>query len=168
MKEYKNNALFLRPRFSLELKENQQKLIEKFKKKLEESIYKSCSKVIDEHIVIDIPKEENHFWSPQLHLEVEERGEEVTLKGLFGPKPQVWTLFMFIHFIIATAFISFAIMVYVEISLGKDITFPLVMLVLLPIVWIVLYFLGQLGKETGKVQMERLQRFMLELIEHKE
>lgn len=45
-------------------------------------------------------------------MEPEEK--QAVVKGLFEPKPQVWTLFMFFHFAVALAFIGFSIMAYVQ------------------------------------------------------
>lgn len=87
------------------------------------------------------------------------------VKGLFGPKPQVWTLFMFIHFGVAVAFIGFSIMAYVQYTLKTDYTFALFMVIALPILWVVLYVLGTLGKRTGRKQMEDLEQFMLKTLE---
>ena len=90
MSEQKNSAIHLRPRFKLEYNESQQDLIAKFKDNLKNADCKYSCKIVDEHIVIDVPRDENHFWSPQLTIEIEKGETEKTIvKGLFGPKPQV-------------------------------------------------------------------------------
>lgn len=166
MSTKKNNELFLRPRFSIDFEESQQEILHKFQTALKDSSYVHDSKIVAEHIFIDIPKEENHFWSPQLHLEILTTKKNTSIvKGLFGPKPQVWTLFMFIHFIVAAAFIVFSILFYTKWRLHSSYVFPLVMVVVLPIFWAVLYFLGKEGKSTGNEQMEELYAFMLEVLE---
>ena len=49
------------------------------------------------HVILTIPEDQRHFWSPQLTVAVEtepERGEGVSLlRCLFGPQPAVWTGF---------------------------------------------------------------------------
>lgn len=166
MKEEKNSDIYLRPRFKIIFEENQQKLIQKFKDNITNTACKYAIKVIDGHIVIDIPAEENHFWSPQLNLEIEQIEDQKSLvKGLFGPKPQVWTFFMFIHFAMAFAFIGFFIVAYVKWSLKSDYKTALTMTIILPILWIVMYFLGSLGKKTGHKQMDELHKFMMKMLE---
>ena len=129
---------------------------------------KYCIKIVDDHIVIDVTVEENHFWSPQLNIEVEQNRRNKTLvKGLFGPKPTVWTFFMFFHFVIAVAFIGFSVMAYVQWTLKSDYSFPLIMIITLPILWVIMYFLGELGKKTGHKQMDELQEFMMKTLEKK-
>lgn len=166
MIEEKNSNIHLRPRFKMEFEESQQKLLGKFQSNVKNTSCKYCVKVIDGHIVIDIPAEENHFWSPQLHIEIEEIEENKSVvKGLFGPKPQVWTFFMFIHFAMAFAFIGFSIMAYVKWTLKSDYTSPLTITLILPILWIAMYFLGSLGKKTGHKQMDELHGFMMKTLE---
>lgn len=151
------NQIFLKPRFHIDFEMNVDVLMQKIYTELkEESKYKT--KLVDNHLIIDVPEKENHFWSPQLHLEVEEVSDKVSkIKGLFGPKPQVWTFFMFLHFGVATAFLVFAIMAYSSWSLQKSMFLPITMLVVLPIVWVTLYLVGSLGKATGKTQMNELK-----------
>jgi len=145
---------------------SQQKIITKFKDNLTHKNCKYCSEIVDGHIIIDIPKNENHFWSPQLNIEIVEVSENKSLvKGLFGPKPQVWTLFMFIHFVMAFSFIGFSIMAYVQWNLKTNNMFALWMVFLLPVLWFSMYFLGRIGKKRGRNQMDELFNFMMKTLE---
>jgi len=165
MSEYRNSDIHLRPRFKKEFDDSQLNLIEKFKDNLEDGDCKYCSKIVDGHIIIDVPFEENHFWSPQLNIEIEKTNDKKTIvKGLFGPKPQVWTLFMFFHFAVAVAFIGFSVMAYVQWTLKTDNTFALTTVFMLPIVWVVMYFLGRIGKKRGHKQMGELYEFMMKTL----
>ena len=105
------------------------------------------------------------FWSPQLHIEVEKNEADGTVvRGLFGPKPQIWTMFMFIHFAVAVAFIVFAVMAYSKYLLKEDYTVSLILCLAMPVLWFVLYFLGQLGKKKGYGQMLALDDFMKKVL----
>ena len=70
MEAQKNSDIHLRPRFKMDFLESQQDLISKFEANLKDGECKYCSRIVDGHIVIDVPKEENHFWSPQLNIEI--------------------------------------------------------------------------------------------------
>lgn len=164
MKEITSSEVFLRPRFTIDLDENYETVIEKFKTELKESAFPS--RFSDGHIIIDVPKKEDHFWSPQLNLEIEKHQENKSvLKGLFGPKPQVWTLFMFIHFVVGISFLIFGVMLYVNWSLDEEFILPLMMVIFLPLLWVLLYFLGRIGKSTGHKQMDDLHVLMISIIE---
>ncbi|WP_435414524.1 GTP-binding protein [Polaribacter aestuariivivens] len=163
--EKRNSELFLRPRFSIDLDENSDVVLNRFIEVLKSNKNNFRGTIVNEHIFISIPKKEEHFWSPQLHLEILDRGENVSeLKGLFGPKPQVWTLFMFVHFIIGISFLGFCVFLYTRLSLNESLFFPIIMIIFLPIIWVLLYFLGKIGKDTGKPQMKKLHDFMIENI----
>ncbi|WP_397447885.1 GTP-binding protein [Polaribacter sp. R77954] len=165
--EKRNSEVFLRPRFTIDLNVGKDEVLQHFYNELQKQNPKISGNIVDGHIFISISKKEDHFWSPQLHLEiVEKTSETALLKGLFGPKPQVWTLFMFIHFIIGFGFLAFCVMLYSRISLKASLFFPILMLITLPLIWILLYFLGKIGKSTGKNQMKDLHNFMLKVIEH--
>ena len=167
MREKTNSPIHLRPRFSLDVKQKPEELINKFKKALTEGNKRYPSRFVDGHIIIDVPKKDDHFWSPQLNIEVvasETDKEKSIVKGLFGPKPQVWTLFMFIHFVVGIAFLIFAVMLYVKWSLEEVYVLPLMMVIFLPILWTVLYFLGRIGKSTGHTQMDDLHDLMINIL----
>ncbi|CAM1346112.1 GTP-binding protein [Tenacibaculum crassostreae] len=158
------NQIFLKPRFRLDYQMNSEALLEEIKKHLND-VSKYKMKVVDNHVVVDVPEKESHIWSPQLHLEIEKISETTShIKGLFGPKPQVWTFFMFLHFLVGTAFVIFGIVAYSNWSLKQTSIFPIVMLVVLPIVWITLYLIGSLGKSTGKEQMNELKEYTKKLL----
>ncbi|WP_298545876.1 GTP-binding protein [uncultured Aquimarina sp.] len=151
--------IVLRPRFFLDLDVPSEKALEAFEQKS-----KSCKDFkisrIDHHVFIRIPKKDQHFWSPQLHLEIYDVDDQSKLKGLFGPSPTVWTFFMFAHFIVATAFIGAGIWMYVNMSLGDDYFYAIIAMILFFIIWFVLYFAGRLGREVGKKEMYALYGFM--------
>ena len=165
--EKRNSEVFLRPRFTIELKENKQKVLNCFADELKKETTKFRGNFVDGHLFISVSKKDEHFWSPQLHLEILEKTEKTsTLKGLFGPKPQVWTLFMFIHFIIGFSFLAFCVVLYTKFSLKESLFFPITMMIVLPFIWIILYILGKLGKDTGKNQMKDLHDFMIKTINY--
>lgn len=165
MNEQKSSNIYLRPRFKMEFEESHQNLIAKFKEISKNKTSKFGIVISDGHVIIDIPAEENHFWSPQLNIEIEQFEENKSIvKGLFGPKPQVWTLFMFVHFAMAVAFIGFSMMAYVQWTLKSDYKLALITTLALPILWIVMYFLGRIGKKRGHKQMDELHGFMMKTL----
>ena len=111
------NDFVLRPRFQLELSETKEGVLQSFENSQVEPF---LVKRLDEHVFIKFNKENNHFWSPQLHLEIDEVDEKnCKLYGVFGPNPTLWTFFMFLHFGVATAFIILAIWAYSSAALDK-------------------------------------------------
>ncbi|WP_347922713.1 GTP-binding protein [Pontimicrobium sp. SW4] len=159
-----NNDIVLRPRFKIELKKNNQEVLKVFEeaKKTQKDFIVSR---VDDHVFIKIPKADQHFWSPQLHLEIIEIDNNSSrLFGLFGPNPTVWTMFMFFHFIVAGLFIGFGIWAYTNWTLKTDFAIQLFVAILMIVLWVALYFGGRLGKATGRDQMVLLHNFMNSLL----
>jgi hypothetical protein len=158
------NEIILRPRFKFDIKTNNEKLLNGF-----ETTKNSQSEFIvsriDDHVFIKFPKQAQHFWSPQLHLEINEKDEQnATVYGLFGPNPTVWTLFMFFHFIVACLFIGFGIWAYTNASLEKSYATQLFVSLSMVLIWFVLYMVGRMGKIKGKPEMYKLHGFMKETL----
>ena len=86
--------------------------------------------------------------------------EKAVLSGLFGPNPTVWTMFMFFHFIIAVLFIGFSIWGYTNYKLDKDFFIQGTATIFMVLFWVVLYVAGRMGKTAGKVEMQKLHKFM--------
>lgn len=122
-------------------------------------------KRVDEHIFMKFNAEENHFWSPQLHLEIEEVDERNSrLLGVFGPNPVLWTFFMFLHFGVAILFMVFGIWAYSNASLNKSYHLQLGLLIFSVCVWFALYAFGRVGRHKGKPQMRELYNRMTDIL----
>lgn len=166
IQEKSNNEVFLRPRFTIETDKSEESVLNSLETLLKVNKNQFSCKQRDRHIFIDICEKDSHFWSPQLHIEVLQGQQNGSLvKGLFGPKPQVWTFFMFLHFAVGIAFCVFVTFLYVNHTLDKSVMFPLLMTILLPIIWVFLYFIGRLGRDFGKKQMHKMHDLLLESIE---
>jgi hypothetical protein len=157
-----SNDIVLRPRFQLELSNTKEELLYAFEKSQKEPF---TVKRLDEHIFIKFNKKKNHFWSPQLHLEIDDLDENKgKIYGVFGPNPVLWTFFMFLHFGVATIFIILGIWAYSSAALDKPYGLQLSLMAIMTVLWFTLYFFGRAGKHKGKPQMEELYEFMKEVI----
>jgi len=123
-------------------------------------------KLVDNHIILDITGSDVHYWSPQLNfrVEVDEDDESQTiLAGLIGPRPTVWSMFMFIYFV--TGIIGFFISSY---GVSKWMiggyshliwAFPIAILFMLTA-----YKAGKIGEQLGSDQIEMLKDFIRKCI----
>lgn len=161
------NDVVLRPRFTFEKNKNNEELLSLFVKAKQEQSNFIVSR-IDNHVFIKLPKIKQHFWSPQLHLEIDEIDEKTSrIHGLFGPNPTVWTMFMFFHFIVICLFLGFGAWAYSNWSLENSYAIQLSLMILMIILWFVLYFAGRLGKKAGMDEMHELSNFMTNIIKEK-
>ncbi len=158
------NDIVLRPRFKMELERSNQEVLKTFEDAKSHQKEFIVSRVND-HVFIRFPKHKQHFWSPELHLEINEIDDKkCLLRGLFGPKPTVWTMFMFFHFIVAGIFIAFGIWGYSNWTLKTDYSLQITVAAMMVVAWIGLYFAGRLGRTSGRTQMYELYNFMLKVL----
>ncbi len=158
------NDIVLRPRFKIELQENNETVLKRFED-LKNTQNDFNITRIDNHVFIKYLKKDQHFWSPQLHLEIDEvDANSSILHGLFGPNPTVWTMFMFLHFMVASLFIAFGIWGYTNWSLKTDFIVQVSLMVLMVIIWFVLYFAGRIGRDSSKKEMMQLHQVMENVI----
>jgi hypothetical protein len=113
-----------------------------------------------------MPESKREYWSPHLHLELETiENNETHIRGLFGPEPTLWTLFMFLHFMVAGIFIVFSAIAYSNYMLKMPTTFDLIVMALMVIVWFLLYFIAKQIRFKGNAQMNELEAKFLAILE---
>lgn len=106
--KFPTEKVVLRPRFTLLLTSSAEKVLEEFRQS-NAADAGIVTKIIDHHVILKISKSNQHYWSPQLHLEIENCTSITKLNGLFGPNPTIWTLFMFLKFVFSGLFIGFGV-----------------------------------------------------------
>jgi hypothetical protein len=121
--------------------------------------------VCDDHIWMNIKGPKKQYWSPHLHLELEEKNDFTHIRGLFGPDQTLWTFFMFLHFLVAGVFIIFGMILYSDISLKQSIAMDLVIMGIMVIVWFLLYFIARQIRSNGFGQMDELEELFLKILE---
>lgn len=86
-----------RPRFRKYIKAPEQEVLKAFinKEALQGNV---LTRVATHHVFMKMEESQQHFWSPQLGLAVEplENGGSL-IRGLYGPRPQIWTMFVFLY-----------------------------------------------------------------------
>ena len=161
-----NNEIRLRLRFYKDVEEPVDAVRLKF-----ENYKNNCSgdcnlKIKHNHIWMNIPEAKREYWSPHLHLELESKdSNETHIRGLFGPEPTLWTLFMFLHFMVAGIFVIFGAIAYSNFVLKQPTTMNLIVMVLMIVVWFLLYFIAKQIRFKGNQQMNELEGKFMEILE---
>ncbi len=110
------------------------------------------------HLTLKIPLTEQHYWSPQLNLTFEEDDEGTLVRGLYGPNPTVWLLFLFGYGTLGTAALFIGIIGFSQKNLGIEAPILWVLPALL-IAAVVLYFIAQFGQKIGAEQTFTLHHY---------
>jgi hypothetical protein len=158
------NDTILRPRFSFKHKQANTIALSAFENSKGTQSKFIISRV-DNHVFIRVPKSDQKFSSPQLHLEIIPIDDSnCTVKGLFGPNPTIWTLFMFLHFIIIMLFLGNSIWMYSSWSLEKPIIIQSIIYTILILGWLALYLIGQANKKENIPKMVEQHHFMRDIL----
>lgn len=99
---------------------------------------------------------ERRFWSPHLNVQVNEMESGSQLYCRFSPRPEVWTMFMFIYFIAAFVASAAAIYGYVQWFLGQS-PWSLVIIPIAIVTIIALHAASLFGQSLSSDQMEELR-----------
>ena len=158
-------SIALRPRFEVESKKSVEQILERAKNLKSELKSDYQIKIIDEHLYFYFSKEKRKYYSPFLHLELEATEGKTTVKGLYGPEQLLWTLFMFLHFIVAGLFLVFSMMAYTHWSLNQSIVLDIVVMTFMVVFWILLYVIARINREKGVPQMHELEDLMHKVLE---
>ncbi len=149
----------IRPRFRVESSHSVADLTDKINVSLKKENASCIGEVDSGHGTLFIPKKEQHYWSPQLTLTLENTDNGSLLRGMYGPRPTVWTMFIFFYFLIGLATSIVVVVGLSFISLGKSGTILWLAPVLI-LIFLSLYLVAHFGKKMGKSQIAVLHKFL--------
>jgi len=149
----------IRPRFSFESDMSLRDFIDSITLAIHKEDAPLRARIVHDHIVLYFPVEQQHYWSPQLSLSIEEEGEGILVRGLYGPRPAVWTMFVFFYAFIGFALLFLLIFGFSYMSMGKSANIlwfvPILLIILLSI-----YRVARQGQKMGKKEMETIHKFL--------
>lgn len=157
----------IRPRFQFTIPFTEQEVLERITGLMEESKNEIVGVVANKHIILDIPIGERHYWSPQLNFRVEPDIEDpgkTVIKGLVGPRPAVWSMFMFIYFFVGTIGFFIAMFGFSKWSLGEYSNLVLALPIAIAFM-LTAYLSGKYGERLGHDQVEILKQFVRDALQ---
>lgn len=161
-----DNEVRLLLRFHKDIDQSIDNVLQKFTNFTDYNSADYSIKIHEDHIWFYIIGAKKQYWSPHLHLQFESKSENSThIRGLFGPDQTLWTLFMFLHFIVAGIFTIFGTIAYSNFTLNQPITLDLIIMSLMVIVWFLLYIIARQIRSNGNGQMNELEQLFLKIIE---
>ena len=149
----------IRPRFRIETPYSTAELANKISEGLKNDSASLKGRVIEGHALLFLPEEMQHYWSPQLTLTFEENEKSSTLIGMYGPRPAVWTMFVFFYAVVGFATIVISMLGLSYITLDKSANILWLVPVLL-LVFLSIYLVSYSGKKMGREQMVILQQYV--------
>jgi len=149
----------IRPRFKKITPDPVSELLPRLQGIIDDNPTELFGKIVHHHAVINIPTDQQHFWSPQLSLSFEEHEKGTLIRGMYGPKPNVWLLFMFLYF-----FLGFVALVALVIGISRlNLGLPAYILWSVPFILggiFVLWFSGKTGRKLGNKQIWQIHNLL--------
>lgn len=156
----------VRPRFHMWTHLSEVEIHAAFKLYLRESSTTAKGKVRSTYASLQPADNLLHYWSPHLSLtwEEAEHQEGTHIRGLYGPAPAVWTMFIFFYAVIAFAILVVTIIGTSNLSVGNSgaILWALPFLALL---FCSLYVVSYTGQRKGHDQVEALHRIVEQCVQ---
>jgi hypothetical protein len=160
-----SNDVSLRLRYYKDVREDINEVREKFELYSKKKLNDFLIKISENHIWIYIIGDKKQYFSPHLHIELETTNENEThVRCLFGPDPTLWTMFMFLHFVIAGIFILFGIFLYTDLSLGEPYLIDIALMSFMVFIWFILYFVAKQIRKKGENQMDEIKKLYNEIM----
>lgn len=155
----------IRPRFELYSEKNVEEIIDQINTKLKNNKYHLHGFAMQDHITIRVNSDHKHFWSPQLSvlLQREETDNETKIIGVYGPMPNVWTMFAFSYLALGTLFIFISIVGFSQRALGNDSSILWSLPVMAGIA-LILYIVSQMGQKLAAPQTYAMHFFFQEAL----
>lgn len=154
----------IRPRFKLNSPSSAEVIIQQITQVLMREDAPIKGTVAGHHITLRIPVAKQHYWSPQLDLEIEEHPEGSLIRGLFGPNPSVWFMYVFFYSVLSFVSLIVTIMGFSQLNLGLSARILWILPVAL-VLFLFAYSTARAGQQLGQEEMHELYFFMLKAIQ---
>lgn len=156
-------ALRLRPRFKYIVHNSADESLKMLRRHFDESTYKFRGQFVDEYISIFVNPADDHFWSPTVSLTILQHNKGSVIKRMFGPKPNVWTLFALLRLAMITSAFFLIIIGLAQMFLEHE---PVALYGLIPVflLAVVVWIAGRVGQERGKEQMGLLKNYVFDAL----
>jgi hypothetical protein len=156
-------SLKLRPRFKFESNKSPVLLMDKIIAKLRTPQEYVVGSTLMNHAYLKIIDDKQHYWSPELHISIEESLNGSIVRGVAGPKPKIWTMFMFFYSVVIVLFLFGSALGVSQWTLGMDA--PWLWSIPASIfAWFLILGAARYGQTKGKNQLAILYDFVNEAI----
>lgn len=162
-----SNKIVIRPKFNLISELSTEEITNTLKKALNSENASIKGVVLESHIILRIPLVEQHYWSPQLDIDIEETVTGCSINGRFGPRSSVWLMYIFFYSILAFISLIIMIMGFAQLNLGLS-AHILWGLHITGITFLFLFFTAKAGQKLGKEEMQKLYDFLITAINYRE
>ena len=108
------DASRMRPKFSIQLPIPADEAILRIREGLDTPELRDSTMIAGRHAEFLVDEPQRRVWSPRLTVRIDDAPGGSTLRGRFSPRPDVWTGFMFVYFLLVFLVVFGATLGYVQ------------------------------------------------------
>lgn len=157
------DTLNLRPRSKFTSPLTITQIIDSFLEKLKKPSGDVKGSTLINHIYLKIVEDKQHYWSPELHITLEEQENGTLIRGIAGPTPKIWTMFMFFYTAVIALFVFGGAMGISQWWLNMEAPWLWSMPTAIT-AWLIIFGAAKYGQHKGKGQLILLNTFMYDAI----
>ena len=154
----------MRPRFEMVIPGTSARALQKIQTKLGEHGCPCIGTILGKHVDLKITEAQRHFWSPQLTVDVEGHEEGTLIRGLFGPRPELWTFFVALYAVIGFCGLTGLLFGFSQWSLGLS-PYALWVVPTAAALGLGVYLTALSGQKMAQEQMLLLRTFLSEALQ---
>jgi uncharacterized iron-regulated membrane protein len=107
-------AARMRPKFSVELPVAADEAMRRLRDGLDTPELRACCMTAGRTADLMVDRSERKVWSPRLTVRIDDSPDGSTMRCRFSPRPDVWTGFMFVYFLVVFLIVFGATLGYVQ------------------------------------------------------
>lgn len=160
--EIEINAIRSRPRFKVRAEMTAKEFAQKLNLYLKDRHHVLGGFCNEEVGTIYVLKNREEYWAPQLQLRMEkepEKPDELVIRGVFGPKTSIWTLFAFSYGAGGAILLTTGLYGWIELALGMGKFWVWTNLIGLLLI-VGPFVSAQIGQRIAKSHIDILRRFI--------
>lgn len=155
-------AIRSRPRFRVKTKMTRTEFVNRLKCHMENHKQVIFGFANNEMAELQLHKDSEKYWSPQLQIRIEENEENsdlLEIRGVFGPRSSVWTFFMFLYGLGGAIILTVGIYGWVEFALGVG-NFWVWTNLLGVLLILIAYLASRIGQKLSQSHLKVLRAFI--------
>lgn len=153
-------ALRLRPRFRYKVHNSADVTLKTLRFSFDNAAYRYKGQFLGENIVIGVSEKDEHYWSPVVSIQILQHNEGSLIKGLFGPKPDVWTFFALMRLAMITLAVFLGVIGMSQYMLDHE-PWALWGLLGIGVLAVLVWLLGRSGRLKARSQVDMLKDFIV-------
>ncbi len=153
-----SNVTRIRPRYNLKTATPPAFLLKELRNQLALSS-EIKGKIVDDHVYLCLPKNEQHYWSPELRITITNEDNTTSIRGIAGPNGKVWATFMVFYGLTIMLFIFGGSLGISAWFLGMNASW----LWSIPVsflLYVLIFSSAKYGQKLGRKQLLQLRDFL--------